>query len=265
MGGNGLAGTDGDTAIQNLIAFADDETAYDTTIYDSGAYFSRFFAANDTHTIAYSVEDIGITGDGTTTGTGCSEHRYCNSGVAESGFYIEQADNPTENALAFTLSSRFSASGSVVYDFSDVDGDLSDRNQYRYYSSRWRNPLGANEVCDLVGNCITPEITFRVVAGAADTTRSQLSVGTHALSSEGKMLANGTNAYSLAYTLSDQYENRVVPVRSAENPGNPIIKTVSSTLNFTNNLALNQLTNTPSGDKRVTITDLETDNTAGGG
>jgi hypothetical protein len=267
MGGNGLAGTDPAVAQRDMIKFADDESVYDPTIYSAGQYFSRFLGADTLVNLRYRVRDTGVTGDGTATGAGCTTYEYCNAGLSASEFYVEQSANPTATSKLFTLSSRFESTGDVNYDFSKVDNDLTGRNRYRYYSTNWRSPMGTSSVCDLVGNCFTPSLTLRVVSASADAGQSSFTLAAHSLSPEGKMLANGLNAYRISYTLKDKFGNLVTPVRSAENAGNPLVKNVANVLAFSNGLYENQLTNTPTGNKKAFVADQENDNiaTQGGG
>ncbi|HRI36659.1 MAG TPA: hypothetical protein PK765_06460 [bacterium] len=248
-----------------MIRFGDGQSVYDPTIYSAGQYFSRFIGASQLVNLQYQVKDVGITGNGTTTGNGCTDYMYCNAGLSQSEFFIEQTANPTASSKVFTLAGRFESTGDVNYDFSKVDNDLSGRNRYRYYSTNWRSPMGAAAVCDLVGNCFTPSLTFRTVADRIDPSQSSFSLSAHSTSPEGKMLANGLNAYRISYTLKDRFGNLVVPVRSAENSGNPLVKTVSNTLAFTNGLYDNQLSNTPSGTKKAFVYDQENDNIPGQG
>lgn len=142
-------------------------------------------------------------------------------------------------------------------DFSRTDnGNLASNETYRYYDTQFLTN-GISQLCDLVGNCINPQLKFRVVANTLNNTQSHVSLAT-VTDSSGKMMANGIDAYKFTYALRDAYGNKVVPVYSEENATN--IKTVSTQTRFLNGLAADQRTNSPTGAKLVTATDNEADN-----
>jgi len=77
-------------------------------------------------------------------------------------------------------------------------------------------------------------------------------------------MSNGSDTYRISYSLRDDYGNKIVPVLSNEN-NNQTIKSVGTTLHFSNGLNVDQRTNTPTGVKLALASDLETDNISGVG
>ncbi len=256
MGGNGLA-PDVQTAIDTTLKFPDAETVFDKTI---GSGFSRFFAANNAASILYSVSDKGITGNGSIAGTGCSDYGLCNAGVdpATMKINIESAATPGTQETFYQPTDRFENIGQKTKDFSRSDnGALASNGGYRYYPAQFLSN-NLTELCDTVGNCIAPDLKFRVVANALDGTASHLSIAAN--NGETKIMANGSDAYRLTYGLRDKYGNKVVPVQSVEN-ASAVIKNVTTNAVFANGLSADQRTNTPTGAKLVSVADKETDNT----
>ncbi len=261
LGGNGLAGTDQWAASEMLIGFSDG-TAYDKTAYANGyapgaGWVSRFIAAGPT-SLNFQLSDIGITGNGSTSGTGCADYKYCNAGISTTTTFVKVEDSaiPGTFPVLTNFTDRFVNTITATKNFNLANiGTLATNGTYRKYGIQYASS-GSNQLCDLVGNCINPQIAFRVVANTVDNVASNMSISSHTASADGKIIANGSHKYKLSYTLKDAYGNKVVPVRAEEN-NNIQIKAVDSTLEFHNGLNVNQLSNSSgTGDKLVGVANL---------
>lgn len=265
MGGNGLAGTDMNLAVEKILSFPDSDTVYDktTTGYNPQTNgVSRFLAATSAQLINYKLSDIGVIGNEIITGTNANNNTVnalYNAGLdtANLKVNIEDATNPASFSLFTTFNNRFDNVLSVNKTFDKVDNDLVSNGTYRKYGVQFQGTPTITGVCDLVGNCLQPKLEFRVVANTLNNITSKISLAPMA---NGKMIANGTDKYQLSYSLRDEHNNKIVPVQSIEN-SNQIIKSVGTTLHFQNGLNANQQTNTPNGTKLVTIQNLETTDT----
>lgn len=250
MGGNGLAANATD-ASEMLLSFAD-ATVYDKTAYANGytpiaGGVSRFVAASNPISLKYKLNDTGITGNGVTSGAGCTDYQLCNSGIDPTFTKIKIEDATSAGSFPdFTnFPNRFINDGAKNKDFSKVDNHMSATNgTYGKYGVQYvsNSSNGASQLCDYVGNCIAPQLAFRVVANTVDNGTSNLAISTKTASADGKIIANGTHAYQLSYSLLDGYGNKVVPVVSAEN-NNVQVKAVDSLVTFANGLNVNQLKN----------------------
>lgn len=265
MGGNGLAGTDTNSAIEKILSFPDNDTVYDRSAYVNGyspqnSGVSRFLAATRAQSMSYRLADIGVTGNGATNGNGCADYSLCNAGLdtANLRIDIEDADTPASYLTFTTFSNRFDNTGVAQKHFDKVDNNLVSNGTYRKYGVRFQSNNIAG-VCDLVGNCIQPKLDFRVVANALSNDASNISLATESSRISGKMIANGSDSYRLSYVLKDAYGNKVVPVKSLEN-GNIQIKTVDTVTHFRNGLNVDQRSNMPNGTKLVVSVDKESDN-----
>lgn len=184
MGGNGLAATKTE-AIEQFLKFDAPTTAWDKTIPgynpESNASVSKFVAANNSQVLYSSISDVGITGNGITTGTNANTdtvNSLYNVGLDRVNFKveIEQPGSISAYNTAFTYPNRFiNKDLSTTSDFSNVD--LARSNGYRKYKTKITNG-GLSGMCDLVGNCIEPKLTFRVVAADASDTTSIFSLET---------------------------------------------------------------------------------------
>lgn len=265
MGGNSLAGTDTTKAMETILQFPDNDTVYDKTAYANGytppsGGVSRFLAASLAEPISYKLGDIGITGNGQTTGANTSYNLF-NAGLDTTNLKvnIEDANTPGSFPTFTTFSERFLNQGSNTKHFNKVDNSLVTNSTYRKYGVQFQSS-STNGICDLVGNCIKPTLAFRVVANALSNATSTVSVSSVASAVAGKIIANGSDKYRLSYSLRDAHGNKVVPVQSIEN-ANATIKTVATTLNFQNGLGEDQRANTGSGTKHVAVANLETPDT----
>jgi hypothetical protein len=113
----------------------------------------------------------------------------------------------------------------------------------QYFSNTTGN--GTTQLCDLVNNCIAPDLSFRVVANDVNKDQSKLAISTEngaSATNPTQMIANGKSNYRLSYDVKDAYANKVVPVVSKEN-SNLQIKAVDSTMTFENGLHVDQLKN----------------------
>lgn len=247
-------------AAESLLKFPDTlspDTVYDTTTagynpLSSG--FSRFLAANSAQDIVYHLDDVGVGGADANT------YPLYNAGIDTSNTKIRIESASDKNSYPdFLTFLRFVTDGTKAKDFSNVDADTVSNGTYREYGSQFVSSLGNGMICDLVGNCIHPNLTFRVTAGSLNKTQSTLALNANTQNTSGKMFANGSDSYKLSYSLRDQYGNKIVPVQSLEN-NNAMIKTVSTNMAFTNGLNTDQRTNSPTGAKLVLATDTETDN-----
>lgn len=266
MGGNGLGTTLRD-ASEMLLSFADNQTVYDQTVY-AGGYtpeaggVSRFFAAAKGLPINYKLNDTGITGNGLSTGNGCTDYKLCNAGMDGPSVrvHIEDADAPGTFPVFTTFNDRFVNAGASSKNFDKVDNALVSNGTYRKYGVRYTSNA-MSKLCDYVGNCIEPQLAFRVVANRVDNATSNLTITSENSSVDGKIVANGTHAYRLSYALQDTNGNRVVPVVSMENAGTPQIKAVDTVVAFDNGLYENLLRNSGgSGNKLVTARNLRPTN-----
>lgn len=247
-----------------LLSFADNQTVYDRTAYPGGYVpeangISRFFAADKGVQISYKLNDTGITGDGATTGAGCTDFKLCNAGIdgASVRVNIEDADSPGQYPVFTDFTDRFVNSGTKPKNFDKVDNALVSNGTYRKYGVKYTSNASA-KLCDYVGNCIAPELAFRVVANTVDNSKSNLTITMNNATPDGKIVANGTHAYAFSYALQDANGNRVVPVVSMENLGNPQIKAVDSAVTFQNGLYENLLKNSGgSGDRLVKAKNLK--------
>jgi hypothetical protein len=188
MGGNSLAGTDVVKASESLLKFSDNDTVYDTTTtaYDpNSAGYSRFFAANSNLALNYSISDKGITGDNTSAGAGCTDYALCNAGLDTNAstrpkINIDRASTPGSYDTLAETSDRFENSGTRYKDFSKSDnGTLASNGTYRYYPTQFVTNGTPGQICDLVGNCINPNLNFRVVANAVESSQSKLTLSTN--------------------------------------------------------------------------------------
>lgn len=244
-------------AIENILSFNDSKTVYDKTIpwYNpkNVSLVSRFLAADNSLELKYSLNDLWI------TWTNCSSFINCNAWLlTDNSVYIDSADNNASQKQTISLySDRFNTNWSKNIDFSKVDNALNSKGTYRYYNTLFKSTQWDWKICDLVGNCITPQLKFRVVANKMDLANSKLTLSSTAQ----KIFADLQNWYNLVYNLLDKYWNKVVPILSLEN-WNISIKDITTTLNFHNWLNSNQRTNTPSWNKLAYIENKETDDKA---
>lgn len=261
MGGNGLAGTDLRAASELLLGFPD-ATAYDKTAYANGYVpeaggVSRFFAAGPM-SLKFKLNDTGITGNGTTGGAGCTDYKICNAGInaGVTTVNVEDSASPGTYPVLTTFSNRFVNDLSATKNFNLANnGTLAANGTYRKYGIQYASS-SLTQLCDYVGNCIAPQIGFRVVANTVDNAASNMKISSQSTTADGKIIANGSNSYKLSYTLMDAYGNKVVPVKAEEN-SDIQIKAVDSTLMFDNGLNVNQLRNSGgSGVKLVGAVNL---------
>jgi hypothetical protein len=258
---NMLAGaTDTKAAIEKLLSFdaAGSTTVWDQTTpgYDPSVAWavSKFIAANKLQPLYSTLSDVGITWPSIST-----LPELYNAGLDSTAGPLK-VKIQDESVLwnfdeLFTYSNRWNNNNlPSAKDFSYVDNNEFGTNGYRKYTTN------LNSMCDLVWNCLAPKLDFRVVAAWIDQTASNLTISTLTQTVAWKMIANGTDSYKLSYALKDPYGNKIVPVVSQENTGTPQIKTVDTTINFTNGLNVDQRSNTPTGVKLWSGSDAETDN-----
>lgn len=155
-----------------------------------------------------------------------------------------------------SITDRFANTGTQNKHFdkvcTDSVCDTVSNGTYRKYATQFVSN-GQNKLCDYVGNCLDPKLDFRVVANSISTTASTFTIASQTASADGKIVANGSHAYKVSYTLRDAHGNHVVPVKSLENSGTPEIKAVDTSLSFFNGLNENQLRNSGgTGNKLVT-------------
>ncbi len=264
MGDNGLAPSERG-AMEKLLSFADGETVYDQTAYPSyvpeSGGVSRFIAAQPSLPLSYVLNDTGI---GSATAP-----ELANAGIDTTGglkLQIENEANRTVFDDFLVFPNRFVNSGSKPRDFRLVDAggvnDLVSNGTYRRYSAKYVGAAGVSGACDLVGNCLSPTLDFRVVANVLDRTQSNLSLVPHANArgnGDGRIFANGFDSYKLSYSLKDANGNRVIPVVSEEN-GNTPIKRIETSVEFHNGLYSDLLRNVGAGSRLAEVSDLETDN-----
>jgi len=207
---------------------------------------SKFFAANDSLGLKFSISDKKEWGDNT--------H---NSWILKFKFSLEETNscwdyqnyifNPADNLDQekwTTIQQNFS----ITHNFSKVDKCLQDNNKtYRYYRAKIISidddgNKYPNKICDKVGNCtsIAP-LVFRVVANKIDNDKSQIQISTENLLNWEKLIANGSSDYNLNLILKDKYGNKIVPVYSQDDSKE--IKDVILTMNLKNGLYLDQINN----------------------
>ncbi len=277
IGGNNLA-TNETGAAERLLSYMDDVTVYDTGAYTSSPVHtpvsdgvSRFIAADNPMSLKYKFDDTGVTGNGSTVGLGCADLSsnlsssyagLCNAGIDTTlaAINIEDAANVGTFTQAINFPNRFINAGTDTNtNFSNVKDHMGwsgTNNMYGRYGVAYTSSTnsasnGYDKLCDLVGNCIAPQLSFRVVANVVDNDQSKLTIATLTGMTDdsgtptGQILANGKNSYKMFYDLKDKYGNSVIPVVSKEN-ANLQIKAVDSKLLFNNGLAINQLGSNPS-------------------
>ena len=142
MGGNGLAGTDTNLAIEKILYFPDNDTVYDKTITNYNPQtngVSRFLGATMSQPIQYKLADTGITGNGVTTGTNTNYNLY-NAGLNTMNLKvnIEDATTPSSYPTFATFSQRFDNTGSADKHFNKVDNDLVSNGTYRKYTVQFQ-------------------------------------------------------------------------------------------------------------------------------
>ena len=155
------AAIDKKPAIEKLLGFNATTTVWDTTttnpLYapETTGMVSKFIAANDTQTLYSTLSDTGVTNGG--------QNELSNAGLDKAGLKIdiEQSGSTSMFDTVFTYTDRFSNSLTRPKNFSNVD--LVRSNGYRKYATNFTGG-GLPGVCDLVGNCLNPKLSFRVVA-----------------------------------------------------------------------------------------------------
>lgn len=257
--GIGLAANDTD-AERLLLAFDDNQTVYDTT---ATAKVSRFFGATTTKTINVKLKDTGI------GGSSASDYNLYNAGLqigADQKIEVEQHNATGSFNTFFSVSDRYTnvAPANPVPDFRNVDLNKAPAPAigYRRYPTKYSIGTQPDKVCDLVGNCISPSLAFRVTATAINPAKSTASLSTGTTSAGDKIIANGLDGYKMSYILRDAFDNIITPVKSEEN-ANAQIKFVETSVVFQNGLYQDQRTTNGAGNRMVGAIDKETDNAAG--
>lgn len=191
----------------------------------------------------------------------CSQHpELCVAGfdTNQVKIFIEDPNNVGAYQTAISPTNAYANNITFSRNFSQVDNNLSP-GQYRYYNVAFQSSATQSGICDVIGNCVTPSLKFRVVAGAMDPSKSGVNI-TKQNTAANKMLADGNNTYAFSAYFKDAYGNYVRSVISAEN-NNQTIKKLNVTEQFDNGLYEDQRSNTPSGAKGVIVADADAGDT----
>ena len=240
---NWLAWTEND-AINELLKFNNTTTVWDTNIRDKNV--SKIFTADNINLIS-KISDIWIKWDWTTN------YNLFNAWLTNHyEFLIENNDDKNDKIkLDFNFNNRFINNKTKNKNFTIIDSDRE--NGYRKYSTEFKTKWPSlSWICDLVWNCLEPELDFRVVANKLDQEKSTITIN-----APEKIFADWNDSYKIKTILKDKYWNNIVWVKAIEN-WNQIVKKVENTYTFENWLNYNQIEN--NWTKWVLINDLESDN-----
>lgn len=219
-------------ARRDLLQFVSWTHVWDASL-GNDSKFSKFIAANSWVTLKSVIHDIGI------NQWPSVDARLFNAWIPEwTAIKIESSSNSwaLSDVFSYELDKKHELTAyTKPKNFSLVDNDLGDR-WYRYYDVEFKNRDWLDGVCDFVGNCLTPELEFRVMADEMDASKSILAIN----NKNEKSIANAQTQYEVSMELKDRFNNRITSVHANEWTS-PLVRRLSSEFIFQNELFLDQL------------------------
>lgn len=245
---------DGNLVVQPIggLVFSPDSAA--PTLATSNFYFKSGNDGTGVNELLYSADQVKY--------MSALSSRNISASVSDGGAGVRPFDIAIERSSNNAAYATYPYAGStylsrvagplainINHDFSNAGGTTSyDLNANGYRAYDWSINTKAVDgstymtdwICDMVGNCNPfPNTEFRIVANVPDAAKTQYSA-TNAT----KKIANGSDEHFARVKWRDKYDNWVIPVKG--------VKKITTDVNFTNTLGLDQVTKTASDSNYFT-------------